>query len=868
MLGEKVGVWPGKIPSRSAAAAGHASWRRSSAPPDAAGVTRSLAAFVFLALTASAALADSSTDARFLAALRQRSLFELAEAYCRQELVRPGVPEIRQAELVIELSATLAEAAASSAPENRVSLWQRAEQVADDFVRQHPENPRVLQVRLQRSLVVLAQGELARQESQVAATPEPLVEQSRTALREAIRQLDQLSEDVETELRTLSRPGSSPRDGRLSELELLWFSRHIQYQHARAYQNQAQCYPAESPDRANALARAVDRLDPLARLDATDPLVWSARLDEAICHRLLGDYRAARERLDALVAAGPPTHVLLRAGAERIRLALAENRVADAVAFLSAGRQREGAVSGDLDYAWLETMLAAWRASSDAGDQAKAAEWQVKAAEMVRIIQVSHGPYWTRRAQLLVASSMGSQSASLDILVQAAENAWHGGNPDDALAAYDRARATARQQGELTRAFELGRTAAAIEQKRARYAEAMARYREVALDMPSQPKAAEAHMVAIYCAAQLARSDPAQLERLGPLLAEHISAWPQSSTADEARWQLGRLRQQEGDWPAAIAAFRAVSPAYAGYEKVIAAAEQAWLALIEARQAAGEPTEAVVREAAEWFESLASSSATDDAAVSASIRRRAALASARIRLNDLPAGYAAAERVLSSALSNAADAPPDWVGAARAIRVYALAGQGRQADASSALEEIAGAGVQPLLELITGLRRATREAAAGSRTELAELALRAIELVGPQRAQLTPSQRQAVERARAESLADAGRRQEASDEYGKLAARYPRDGAIQEGYARFLQVATDRPSLEAALAQWRQIEKQSPTGTDRWFRAKYEMASLHYRLGNKPQTAAIIRQLQVLQPDLGGEELRGRFLELLSKATQ
>ncbi|MCL4191253.1 MAG: hypothetical protein KJZ87_05870, partial [Thermoguttaceae bacterium] len=160
-------------------------------------MTCSLAAFVFLALTASAALADSSADARFLAALRQRSLFELAEAYCRDELARPGVPEIRQAELVIELSATLAEAAASSAPENRASLWQRAEQVADDFVRHNPENPRVLQVRLQRAMVVLARGELARQESQVAATAEPLVEQARTALREAIRQLEQLSEDVE-----------------------------------------------------------------------------------------------------------------------------------------------------------------------------------------------------------------------------------------------------------------------------------------------------------------------------------------------------------------------------------------------------------------------------------------------------------------------------------------------------------------------------------------------------------------------------------------------------------------------------------------------------------------------------------------------
>jgi tetratricopeptide (TPR) repeat protein len=144
--------------------------------------------------------------------------------------------------------------------------------------------------------------------------------------------------------------------------------------------------------------------------------------------------------------------------------------------------------------------------------------------------------------------------------------------------------------------------------------------------------------------------------------------------------------------------------------------------------------------------------------------------------------------------------------------------------------------------------------------------LRTIDLVAPQTERLSDGDRQSLARWRAESLADAGRREEAREAYGKLAAQYPRDGAIQEGYAVMLREGGDRPSLEAALAAWRQIEKKSPVGSERWFRAKYEVASLQYELGNRAQAAAVIRQLQVLEPELGGEELKGRFLELLEKA--
>ncbi|HYW78480.1 MAG TPA: hypothetical protein VE890_02850, partial [Thermoguttaceae bacterium] len=106
---------------------------------------------------------------------------------------------------------------------------------------------------------------------------------------------------------------------------------------------------------------------------------------------------------------------------------------------------------------------------------------------------------------------------------------------------------------------------------------------------------------------------------------------------------------------------------------------------------------------------------------------------------------------------------------------------------------------------------------------------------------------------------------EALAAYETLAAAAPDDGAIQEAYAELLLSRRDAASLEKAMVKWRELEKRSPQGSPRWFRAKYAIAWLHCQSGNKQQTAKMITLLKLLHPDLGGPEMKARFDDLLAR---
>ena len=327
--------------------------------------TACVAAALLLALAGLNRAGDGSSDQRFLAGLRERRLFRLAESYCTGRLADPQLSDAGRAELVIELSLTLADWAVNSAPDDRGPLWERALEVTEDFARTNPESPQLLPVRLQGALGLLARGELARQEAQVVAQGEPLLEEARASLGAAIRSLQQLAEEVEDELRARNRSGQGgagrAEGDRLTVYQLASLRDNIRYQLARAYRNRAQCYPAEGPDWANALTLAVEMLDPLAKLDTAHPLAWKSRIDEIVCYRLLADYPTAQRKIEALSAADPPPAVALRARAEQLRLALATDRLSEAIQLLSGGRRLEGVTSGELDYAFLDMLEAVER---------------------------------------------------------------------------------------------------------------------------------------------------------------------------------------------------------------------------------------------------------------------------------------------------------------------------------------------------------------------------------------------------------------------------------------------------------------------------------------------------------------------------
>lgn len=831
-----------------------------------------------------------SSDQRFLAGLRQRGLFELAETYCTERLQRKDLPDSKRADLVIERSRCLAEWAVSSPPGQREPLWQRAFQVVEDFAGEHPDSPRLPLVRLQQALGHLARGELARQEAQLTADSGALLGEARTHLRAAVGELRRLSDEVESRLRPrghsredLPSIGDQHATPGLTDDQLASLKRNIQYQLARALRNQAQCYPAESPDRANSLVQAVELLRPLAGLDVADPLAWKSRLDLIASRRMLADYQGARRKLDALLARRPPPAVALRARAERIRLALASDQIEKATSLLGQGRQIAGTTSPELDYAWLEAYLAAGRAAADAGHAEAAANWQAKATHMVETIEQLHGPYWTRRAGMLLSGYVRASSATGDLatLVRAAESLFRSGQFDDALAAYDRARTLAAQQGNADRAFDLGYVAATIEHRRRRHEAARDRYRRIALAAPDQLKAPEAHLLAIYHAGQLARAAPrGAVAQYTALLQEHVRTWPNGPTADGARRRLGQLRQHRRQWQGAIQAYRAISPGDAEYLQVVEAVERCYRAWLAQREAAGEPTEPIAEEAAEWFESVVLGPGGKLPERWSPVQRAAVLAAARLRLNHTAAGYARAQGLLSAALQGAAvpseghppgrsdGQPAEWQAAARGLLVLCLAAQGRTREAGQLLAKISAGRPEELIGVLEGLGKVAAAAGPEVRSELARLQLRTIELLSGSRPALSRTEQRSLERIHAGALADAGRTEGALSAYKALAEAYPRDGAIQEAFAQLLLTREDPASLKAALAKWRQLAERSTPRSRRWFRAKYSVAWLHYRLGNKRQAAKIITLVQLLHPDCGGPEMKSRFDELLKRCGQ
>ncbi len=838
-----------------------------------AGQARSLRGVLALAaigvLTTSAFAADGSSDHRFVDGLRDRKLFELAVTYCLDRLGDPQLGDTGRAELTIELSLTLAEQAVNSAPDQREPLWQRASQVVEQFVQQAPESPRLPLVRFQGALALMARGELSRQEAEVLRDNVALLTQARDCLRMAIRQLGKLHQEVERLLREANtsvrtRVQQSGRD-QLTAAELLNLQTNVQYQLARALRNQGQCYPAESPDRANSLTQAVRLLDPLAKLDPTHPVAWESRLDEIVCYRLLADKTTAERKLDALMADQPPPAIQLRGRAERLRLALAADQLPQALGLLTEGRQLDNLTSADLDYAWLEVFLEAWRVTEKAKDQQAATEWRTKAMKMLRLIEQQHGPYWTRRAEMLLAGRVEAAADGGDLAMQihAAESAYRSGRPDDAVAAYDRAQAIASQQENPDRAFELGYIAATIEHGRNRHAEALRRYRQLALAIPTHPKAAETYRLAIFHAAQLVKQQaPDALDQYESLLQEFLTHWPESPTANDIRWRLGQLLEQKRVWTRAMATYQAITPDDPHYARVVEATMRCCLNGLEERQAAGQPTEEQVTAVADWFEHLIVDSQGRLPERWSPTARDAVLAAARLRLYYTPGDFARAQRLLEAALAGATDAPAEWKSSALVLLAFSLAGQGRHGEAATVLKQLPASSPDQLLGMLIAMERMMSTAPAKVRGELARLELVAIERLRPHANQLSPESRPTLDRLQAQALADAGRTDEALEAYEWLAKTYPRDGEIQEAYARLLSTRTDRPSLELALARWRDLEAKSKPQSPRWFRAKYQVADLHYRLGNPDQAAKMIALLEVLYPELGGPELKARFLEL------
>jgi TolA-binding protein len=817
------------------------------------------------AACAAQSAATISRDEQYVEGLRRRGQFELAEKYCAEQLADSKLLDNRRVTLTIELSRTYADHAAQSPLEQQQELWQKARQVVDDFAASNPRHPRLVLVRAQAALTALAQGENTREDAEQSTDAQRELDEARKLLRSVVASLKQLTSAIDSALDQTGRPRRD-ESGQLSTAELSSRGSHVRHQWARALRNQGLCYPPGSADRINSLGQAIELLAGLARRELTPEFAWSVRLDAIACLRLIGNYRDAERQLSKAESDQPPDDVESRLRAEQIRLALARNRVDEALSAAGQPGAAGGPGAAAVAEAQLEAYLAAWKRAHERHDADEIDEWERAAIDQLRVIERALGPAVARRAETLLARTIAGSGAprSPQVLVLAAQSLYRSGRLDEAQAAYDRA-ATGAAAGDKNAWFDIEYAAAALAAERGDHAAAASRFEKLARGVPKHARAADAHLLAVHSAAQAAAVQrPPDLGEYERLLSEHVKDWPDSPTAAQAWWWLGRVKEHQESWQEAIRAFRHVGPDHEQYTQAVEALGRCYQAALADVRRTGNPNDLLARDAVEYFESVIAPAAAG-APRSSPAARAATLAAARLYLTEVSAGGAKAEQLLTKALREDLDAPPEWKREANVHLVAALAASGQTSAADRMLKELPMGTTADALAMVELLATARQRANADGQGPLAQIELAAIEDLLAKRDELDAETVKKLGKRQFESLVELGRQGEAIEALKSLAEKYPRDGSLQEELAVRLAAGADADSLRAGLAKWRDVATHSRPGSPRWFRAHFAIARLQLNLGEKAQARATIRIVEASYPDFGDAEMNARFAQLLAE---
>jgi tetratricopeptide (TPR) repeat protein len=442
-------------------------------------------------------------------------------------------------------------------------LAQQAPQV--DAANLSAQAARPLAGGLAQALELLSRAEMAREEASlrvtVGTTLDGLLDGPRAQCRTVLQQLDALEAQRSELLRSAytRRPSErGPNDWSVAELESL--GRSLQVQRARAFRNQALCYPAGSPDRIHALNRALAELTDIVSQPLDDPNQWQARLEQIESLRLLEKWAPAQQKIAQWQKQSPPAPIASRLEGERLRLALATGT--PDLARVTTIRQTQQPVAPETDEAILETLLAARREA----DPQQLQRYTQQAIAQLRQMGATHGAYWQQRGEARLGHALAERPANdnAELLGFAAAHQYASGQFAAAVASYDRIAALAGPEEEGS--FQAAKTAAAILHQQGELAEALARFEQLARQHPHHPEAAQTDWLAVGLAAALARenADPARAWlRYRTLLEAHLKRWPDSPTAQawrkrSAKQPLPRaaLLAQAGNRQQALALYR------------------------------------------------------------------------------------------------------------------------------------------------------------------------------------------------------------------------------------------------------------------------------------------------------------------------
>ena len=783
--------------------------------------------------------------------LREQHLFRAAEKECIKALNQSDLQQAEAALLTVELLRTYSEWGLDSKQDLRREIWPKGENYVKQFDRRFNESPYAAIVHLQNGVFLNLKATIERIENKVNGDLEYV--SARAFSRDAIRSLDATLSEIAT-----IRPSTSAKKGlRASQITQL---RHkTRRELGLAHENYSQCFAEGSDDEVAELTQSVEYFEPLARLKSFPKLSAESQLHLARCHRRLGNFEIANKLLSYLEAnpnASPQTKMLTAAERTHFHLDRGELqtglRTAETV-FSTPGID-ESAIA-EYELAKLRALVLICKKNNEPRNSPR----NQRAEQASTNIRKRFSLHWQIQAEDYLASINPKAVTNTIGFEREAQRAYRAGQIDEALKLYAEAARMAERIGRPEKSLQLGHTAGAIAHQNKRYREACELLRSTALRFKTQEKAADAHLLAIIDAAQLARSQNNEdIQFYSDLLDEHLRLWPDSTTSNQVRNWYGRLLFQQRKWRGAFDVLIRIDPTVAEFESIVDLIKLCSYQIIDSASPETRNDEH------SWLDRQLSSSIQRLSDTNASGVEFAMTKIELLRISlglELATGTPSVEGRLQEVAQDFPESELE-IEANRCLSLY-YCNNRRFHDAKNLLNSVSSFDSSGLTRLLNHVFIASQTHSPELRADSAEVMIPIAKELANRKLPNTEQRRTRIILANAYQFS--GQRADAIFLAHQLEKEYPRDGEIYELLATLLQDSKNSKEISKAIRAWRVVANGSKPGSDRWFRSKLAVAECYFQIEQYQKAAEVIRLTKALHPNLGGDQLKLQFESLLRK---
>lgn len=774
--------------------------------------------------------------------LKDRRLFDLAKIFIDEQLNSETLDSIDKSSIVLEQIQVSVSQAISSIGAKRESAWSEAATIGNNYQRANPNHPRRLMIEVQDALIHYVHGNLIQQEIAAEIVDASLGKRALEQLRTATFKLSKIEKTIEQRI-----PGArskASRAGELTQQELVNLKNNVRYRLAAIDLAKAQLFaPDDQLNRIDALNQVLFRLEEvITQSNAELPLWWNAQSSKARCLRLM----KKPGRFNQLIQSLPTKNI----NEQAIQDLLTE-RVQASIDFdwkkswpsLEKAFMKIQNPNPLLQLSVLQMLMADAAGSDERNKQQR----QSQATELVKAIESVHGPYWGRRAEILlvgaVQPSSGESVAASDfeILIRQGDNAVRKSNFADAIKAFSKAATFAIDADLAQQALATSVRLAQCHEQLQQHQQAANQLFSVAVRFVDADSSAAVHLRGCWNLGKVLDSDTELIVRLQ----DQIAKWPDSDNTDQARLWLGNALQKQGEWEKAIESYLSLSYGSSMIQVALPQIDTCvnrWLA--EVRKNGGDWSLENQRLGqmldSKWAPVEKQNQVKQQLAV---MFVRAGLLAGAMTSKD---SYASLELITKEGKIEALPRTTVW---------KVIAGAKLSADQSKLTELAKQLPDDPQLmkEFLSGLKECLTDKQLAQCSDTIVLICEKATAAGKAR----DSNFWKIEKAIAQSRST--KSTTASNGLAALAKEFPKSLRIQLAYARWLSQEKD----PRAINQWRRLATKVKKESDAWYEAKYNVVELMIAAGQQQEATKLVKYLQVTTPSWKGSNWRRKFEELV-----